>query len=614
MGGWRSDNVSGGGSSASRERQFQKTLRDFLKLQQRHNGTFSGTNTNSHNSNARNNHNNSHGRSTYNGSQNSVPPRGVLCKSGDYFRQDGRDYRVSSPAPGDWLCNACGYPAVRSKRTTCHVCATPRPISPTFALPPPSASPLAPAACSPPSAPALAIVDVKRPPPALGGFTPPPPSASLSHIAVAAASPPAVVAPPPSPSPLQPVPSSTSVPAPPNAADTQSPENPCLPNLAILAATQLKLLQGVLATGCGVDESTLANIRQRINEHDVAVQAKRVEDDFQRAVKRNGNTPLHPDVHLTTYHCVIANCQDSIAKHKAKSEASATKRAEDHASSLRVLHAAIVLAQKNHDERAAYQAETDRQWADADAREAENLRTRLAAAQAALVQAQAAVDFPPTGVLHNAGDPTGGSTTTSHDVPPPPPRPPAQVVPSIRPLIHPPALTLHADETVKTRLLHARMIVDHYQQQDADLPLDLHTLQLSPRECATLVGEIAWAQAYGDTTPALTNPLPRFLIGVIGAALRQLEVDVAARSAAADAARVTLEQLSVAPHSPARQFATTDTAAQRPQATKRPADVAELTEAGLLQKQTKDDATSSAQPTAPNEIVVDRTPSAASSS
>ena len=124
----------------------------------------------------------------------------------------------------------------------------------------------------------------------------------------------------------------------------------------------------------------------------------------------------------------------------------------------------------------------------------------------------------------------------------------------IRPLVVPPTLTLPDDAVTKGRLHHARALLDQWNQQDVAYPLHLQVLRLTPKECASLVGEAAWTEAYQGNSPTADQPLPRGLIGILIAALRQLEVDLAAQTAAAQAAHVISAQLMAA-HATAGQTA-----------------------------------------------------------
>ena len=537
--------------------------------------------------------------------------KGKLSQSGATFAHGGKEYRVSAALPGDWKCFECGFPAVRAKNGKCNVCRAARPQNPTYAAPPaatPTLHTVFPS--NAPTSPSSLIV-VKRPPLSLSGLSPPLLPTPLSYAAAAAAAAAPVAATPPvAPSPAPPLAATTAF-TDSSAATTTTTTTTMTTMQAqqehqeaqqhrgadILEPAVLKSCQMIIASGA-LQGAGLAAILAKVQAHDAACEAKKVADQLQRVVKKNGNEPLHPLRHLSTCQLLVAECLDAVAKHAVKVEASTKQRAEDHASNLRVLRDTVAAAEKRLQEQTVHQDETDRLCLDADARAAEALRQRLASAQAELQQAQIMVDTA------SATSPSTDDDIAEHNHGPPslphlPPTATAAPQPphiTLRPLIQPPALTLELDDASRARLLHARMVVDQYQQQDTHLPLDLQALQLTARELASLVGDTAWSQAYGGRSPLLAEPLPRFIIGVVGTALRQLEIDVAARAAAVEAAQNTMLQLTRTlpnPTSPPPAGSALGTSLQPPVAEvkqggcKREAAAADLGDTEFLEKVTK---------------------------
>jgi hypothetical protein len=109
--------------------------------------------------------------------------------------------------------------------------------------------------------------------------------------------------------------------------------------------------------------------------------------------------------------------------------------------------------------------------------------------------------------------------------------------------VAPPPQEALKDPAAKQRLMHARCVLDHFFQQDADLPLTLGALQLQSADLVKLIGETTASQAFAGGLPGPEQPLPRRVIGVLQAALRNLEVDTAALEAAESSAKGTLMEI-----------------------------------------------------------------------
>ena len=344
----------------------------------------------------------------------------------------------------------------------------------------------------------------------------PAPVAPLSFAAVASratSSPPAApVAPAPSISPAT------------TTADTSLTYNPA----DILTAKQLERFNSNLTDDLG--ELVSAVVLTKINAHHRAVAAKQVGERICKDTAKRGNTDLSQDQLVARCAVEVARCNDRIANQIASDANDAASRAAEHATREATARAALAEAQRQLNTVLEENATAKASWEARAADKLTGLRVQLEAAEAAHV---AAVSPPPPASMTPAVTATI-ATTAAQQSPPPP---------SIRPLLVPPTLTLHADADTKARLLHARTVIDHYHQQDVVYPLHLQALRLSPNECATLVGDQAWTTEYGETTPSADQALPRGLIGVITAALRQLEVDLAAQEGAAQAAQATTLQL-----------------------------------------------------------------------
>ncbi len=228
------------------------------------------------------------------------------------------------------------------------------------------------------------------------------------------------------------------------------------------------------------------------------------------------------------------------------------------------LRAALDDAQAKFDRHVALFAEVEAQWEVHYAEKLDDLTAAIAIADEAVSEAKRAVEAAgdAANVLVKAaaadGAPADGGAATTRttgatgggaddevmqgaadcanaeaDHPTP--------LPPLLDLITPPALEPPTTEEDKNRLFRLKLLLQQWNAQDVDWPLSLDTLQLTPAQCATLVGEAAWQRAFPDgQAPSLDQPLKRSLIGVLNAALTNLEVATAARQGAADAATAAM--------------------------------------------------------------------------
>ena len=112
-------------------------------------------------------------------------------------------------------------------------------------------------------------------------------------------------------------------------------------------------------------------------------------------------------------------------------------------------------------------------------------------------------------------------------------------LPPVIPFTPPPSLPPPTSDEQRAKLQTAKMVLQHWQVQEVDWPITLKALGLTPSECATLVGGAAWARPFPDGgSPLMDDPLKRSLIGTLGCALTNLEVDIASVMTAAHAAAV----------------------------------------------------------------------------
>ena len=112
-------------------------------------------------------------------------------------------------------------------------------------------------------------------------------------------------------------------------------------------------------------------------------------------------------------------------------------------------------------------------------------------------------------------------------------------LPPVIPFTPPPSLPPPTSDEQRAKLQTAKMVLQHWQVQEVDWPITLKALGLTPSECATLVGGAAWARSFPDGgSPLMDDPLKRSLLGTLGCALTNLEVDTASVMTAAHAAGV----------------------------------------------------------------------------
>lgn len=170
---------------------------------------------------------------------------------------------------------------------------------------------------------------------------------------------------------------------------------------------------------------------------------------------------------------------------------------------------------------------------------------KVAAAEEALTRAREALKNAPDpyavvqaeGNDPGAQDVTMGSQQQQQQQLPPSHQQPQQPR-QLLPFIPPPQLTPPNDPEMLKKLHDAKAVVQLWLVQDSDWPLTPENVGLTVEQCAQLAGPENWARAACLTASAT---LPKSTIGVLSAALTQLEVNTAHSRAAEAAAQKTFE-------------------------------------------------------------------------
>ena len=326
--------------------------------------------------------------------------------------------------------------------------------------------------------------------------------------------------------PTYPTSPSTTHPIPPTSATSDG----------VIGAAELSSIKALI--GVWEDNDLRRGLQAKLAAHQEAVALRQVRADLAKK-----SASADPALRLSGLRCQVAQVHDLMAKCKANAAAAAKGRLAQYASRELVLQQTIAKAREDLTQFLSQRDVEEARHLAVAQREVETLQFRLAAAQAEESAAEQEIAAADAARIASA------AASTDHPTSIPPFVAPSPTPTVIQPLVVPPALTIHADTEVRDRLLHARMVVDNFQQQDSDLPLNLAALRLTAGECATLVGQEVWTAHYGGDTPSAMDSVPRRVIGVMGAALRQLEVDLAAQSAAAAMAQAALSGAAAgAPH------------------------------------------------------------------
>ena len=456
------------------------------------------------------------------------------------FERNGRTYKCGPAEQGDWPCLSCGFPSVRAKRLDCHVCKAPRASSPATPAVTKHGAPTSPTGID-----VGTLAPGKRPPNSYAVL-------ALRNSASAAAS---VVghgemgtptsAPAASGS-FGTLPATTSeVTA--AAASTFAPPSSAEDFPGLLASGVVSHLQGLLAAPAAPGlEQLMVQIKRQLDGHYAALAAKGRQVASSKLDKRMATTALSPSMHLSKCKQEVSNQDFALSNAQTKIATAKRNRASAHEAAVRTLEDLIKGYQEQLKTRQAEFIVYEAEWEAHDKSHVNDIEIKLSVARAAVVDAQmsfdvagdAAYDVPvtqPATANCVSSDVVGDAMSTASDAV-------ASLQPP-RPLVAPPSLPLNSDPSAQARLLHARMVVEQFQQQDVIFPLTFDALGISVDECSLMIGEVEWRDAFETQSPGPHSRIPRRVIGLVGSCLRQLEMDATAQRIASTAAQATFTNI-----------------------------------------------------------------------